>query len=631
MPGLSRILLHDRWFKWVVVFIIFFLLGTRGLNEPDEGRYAEIGREMLETGNWLVPNIWYVPHLDKPPMTYWLVGLSIGAFGLNEWAIRLPIALAGLSGVWAVYLLGLSMGGRRVAQWSVLILSSSLLYFVIARMVMTDMILLQFMCWGIYFFWRSWRCLDRSAGFQSAQTDCHPMIDCEKPVAGSGESVSESSGGFAESDAGCRRDACATGGDEDFSPAQLQSGSSAKRSFFWQLAAWVMFAGGFLTKGPLVFLIPAFALVGLFIYARRERTKLSVMLFGVLAGLPLFCLLALPWFVLLWQAIPEAYDYMVKGQVVGHALEAGKKNRGGPIIYFIPILIAGFLPWTVLLGWVWRKSHWQSLTRVQKEGWVLLTCWAGLTFLFFSINSAKLPHYIVPMMPALAILVAWRWPDWGERADASVPRWACRVVVISPFIALVGISLAYRFAFRISDQPWIWWQTGIAGILGIVLWCKSSNWSSLRCAETGFLSAVFSLFVLVGLMPLVDSQFRSNQTLRELGALVKREFKTGDALVIHQRIPQGLPLYIWPIINQHQRPYFMQLPEHRMPYAFPGNQEKLAPFTLPDADALTELMNQRRVICVGWRGSLASLQAQMTNAPLRMIAESGHWELFSSR
>ena len=63
--------------RWVLlaltVFTFFFLLGSRALNEPDEGRYSEVAREMIETGNWLVPHFWYLPHLDKPPMTYWLV------------------------------------------------------------------------------------------------------------------------------------------------------------------------------------------------------------------------------------------------------------------------------------------------------------------------------------------------------------------------------------------------------------------------------------------------------------------------------------------------------------------------------------------------------------------------------
>ena len=133
---------RQRWLLLLLTaFTFFILLGSRALNEPDEGRYSEIAREMIETGDWVVPHLWYLPHLDKPPMTYWLVAVSMKLFGQNEWAARLPLALAGMSGVWAVWLLGCSLGGRRVGFWSALILQTSLLYFVMARMLTTDMFL----------------------------------------------------------------------------------------------------------------------------------------------------------------------------------------------------------------------------------------------------------------------------------------------------------------------------------------------------------------------------------------------------------------------------------------------------------------------------------------------------------
>ena len=114
---------------------------------------------MIETGNWLVPHFWYLPHLDKPPMAYWLVAASMKLFGQNEWAARLPVALAGVSGVWAAFLLGCSLGGRRAGFWSAVILQSSLLYFTMSRMLTPDIFLTQFVAWAVYFFWRSWLCL----------------------------------------------------------------------------------------------------------------------------------------------------------------------------------------------------------------------------------------------------------------------------------------------------------------------------------------------------------------------------------------------------------------------------------------------------------------------------------------
>src|SRR5436309_12088848 len=158
-----------RW-RWglpaLTLFTFLFLLGGRSLNEPDEGRYAEIAREMLELNDWVVPHLWYAPHLDKPPLTYWSVAGSMAVFGRNEWAVRLPLALAGMSGVWVSYLLGRALGGRRVGLWSALILQSSLLYCVMARMLTTDILLTQFIAWAIYFFWQSWR----SLGADQAET-----------------------------------------------------------------------------------------------------------------------------------------------------------------------------------------------------------------------------------------------------------------------------------------------------------------------------------------------------------------------------------------------------------------------------------------------------------------------------
>lgn len=146
------------FWHWLVValavFVVFFQLGTRGLNEPDEGRYAEIGREMAATGDFLTPRFNGVTHLAKPPLTYWLVGLSIRAFGANEWAARLPSALAALGTLLAVYLLARSACGERTGLWAVAVLLSSALFFGMARLITTDMLLTCFVAWSAWSLWR---------------------------------------------------------------------------------------------------------------------------------------------------------------------------------------------------------------------------------------------------------------------------------------------------------------------------------------------------------------------------------------------------------------------------------------------------------------------------------------------
>ncbi len=85
--------------------VCMFHLGSFGLWEPDEARYAEIAREMLQSGNLLVPHLNYVAYVEKPPLLYWLTTLSFWIFGVSEFAARLPVALSAIAGILATYVL----------------------------------------------------------------------------------------------------------------------------------------------------------------------------------------------------------------------------------------------------------------------------------------------------------------------------------------------------------------------------------------------------------------------------------------------------------------------------------------------------------------------------------------------
>ena len=138
----------------VVLSVIFFQLGGRALNEPDEGRYAEAGREMMATGDWFTPRINGIPHLSKPPLTYWLVGASLRMFGVNEFAARLPAALAALGTLLALYVLVRGMVDEPTALWAVLMLASSALFLLMARVITADMLLTCWVTWSVWALWR---------------------------------------------------------------------------------------------------------------------------------------------------------------------------------------------------------------------------------------------------------------------------------------------------------------------------------------------------------------------------------------------------------------------------------------------------------------------------------------------
>ncbi|NJD91029.1 MAG: phospholipid carrier-dependent glycosyltransferase, partial [Geobacter sp.] len=114
-------------------------LGRYPLLEPDEGRYSEIPREMLERLDFITPHLNYVKYFEKPPLLYWMNALSMAIFGQNEFAARLPCALAGLLTILFTYWLGRKLFDRLTGLYSAIIIGSCLGFIAQARIPLTDM------------------------------------------------------------------------------------------------------------------------------------------------------------------------------------------------------------------------------------------------------------------------------------------------------------------------------------------------------------------------------------------------------------------------------------------------------------------------------------------------------------
>jgi 4-amino-4-deoxy-L-arabinose transferase-like glycosyltransferase len=587
--------------KWgllaLTLFTFFILLGSRSLNEPDEGRYSEVAREMIETGNWLVPHLWYLPHLDKPPMTYWLVAVSMKVFGQNEWAARLPAAFAGISGVWAAFLLGCSLGGRRAGMWSAVILQSSLLYFVMARMLTPDIFLTQFVAWAVYFWWKSWECLERG--------DMSPLS--KAPT--------------------CRR---------------------TPKIFAWHWAGWAAIALGFLTKGPIALAIPLAALVALVICRWRTLQRKGMFFSGLAAGFVLFLLLAAPWFLAVFQRVPESAHYMILGQAAGHLLGTTIKNRPGGPLYFFGILAVGFLPWTWLLGWLWRLPNPQSTVRspeseiqsvtgnrqsaIFRDGWLMLKVWAIFTFVLFSLARAKLPAYILPIFPALAVLLAVRFFSSERETEPAARFFPWRLCLISPLLMLSAAPLALVFAFHNALSAWMVCQMSLAAGAAILLLWLPKAIKPAQCAGLTAGLALFSLVTIAAEAPAFEASFRGNQTLKPLGVALRENYRSGDALVCWGKFPQGLPFYSGTVISASSRPYFGGMDLTQVPFEFPGNRERLGNLLLPDENSLAQLLESgQRVWIIGPVGAVEEFRKTHIAYLLRRVMVSGQWELFVNR
>ena len=566
------------WLVALTSLTFLFLLGSRSLNEPDEGRYAEIAREMLELNDWIVPHLWYAPHLDKPPLTYWSVAVSMAIFGRNEWAVRLPLALAGLSGVWVSYLLGRALGGQRVGLWSALILQSSLLYFVMARMLTTDILLTQCIAWAVYFFWESWRSLDADQA-ETAARRTH----------------------------------------------------QTKRFFTWHLAGWAMIAPGFLTKGPIAIVVPMVALAALVFFRRRDVARRKILRWGMVAGLFLFGALVAPWFCLVFGRVPSASQFMVFGQFVGHTLGTTIKNRRGHPLYYFAILGLGFLPWTVLLGWLWRRAHWRQLEPVRQQAWAMLSAWVLFTFVLFSLTRSKLPAYILPLFPALAVMVALRFFG-ASSGPAEAPAWVWRLCLASPLVLMVMIPMVVPLIFHVARPVELKVEVAVAlAALGLLSW-RWRTFSQERCAAWAVVLGLLNLQLIAAVAPTLETSLKRNQTLKPLGLALRREWRPGVTLVCWGRLPQGLPFYAHPAISETNRPYLGGMALDQVPFEFPGNREWFGDQVLADENALIRLLSgDGRVLVVAVSGSFGRFQRGLKSNPLKLLAREGQWELFGNR
>ncbi len=138
---------EGHWLRDLIILLLLFGvlflggLGSAPLIDPDEGRYAEIPREMLEKNDFVTPTLNYVKYFEKPPLLYWVNAASISLFGQNEFAGRLPSALSGLFTILLTYIAGRNFFDRKTAITGAMILGTSAGFMLQSRIILTDMLL----------------------------------------------------------------------------------------------------------------------------------------------------------------------------------------------------------------------------------------------------------------------------------------------------------------------------------------------------------------------------------------------------------------------------------------------------------------------------------------------------------
>jgi hypothetical protein len=218
---------------------------------------------------------------------------------------------------------------------------------------------------------------------------------------------------------------------------------------FWVTAAvaalvsrrrWLFFVCmglGFLTKGPMALVVPISAALGGQLACRSEGEQLSL---PWLRGMALTLAIGLSWFVALSLRDGALFDYFWRYELV-ERFASTSHGRSHPFWYFVPVLVIGFLPWSFFLP----ARAWELWTRWRNGGWMkadgLLFCWIVPPLLVLSLSGSKLPTYILPLFPALSLLVACS-------LQAQALQWRIAISATSCWLAIAAVFPLFNDGLR---------------------------------------------------------------------------------------------------------------------------------------------------------------------------------------
>ena len=377
------------------ILIFLFGLGSTGLVDETPPLFAAAGRAMSESGDWLTPKVNGIFRFDKPPLVYWLMGISYSLPNNQAWdsfgtiSARLPSALASLI---LMLFIGDTIycwpqkGDRKLVTPIIASLGFALspLIIVWSRTAVSDALLCGTLGISLLMFWRKMAC--------DSKDEC--------------------------------------------------------------IFPWIFLGLAILAKGP-VALILAVLTISSFLFSQKNRNNLIEKI-KPKRGLLITALISLPWYILelikegklFWDSFFGYHNFQRYTSVVNNHVE--------PLWFFIYIMVIGSLPFTPLLFHGIFEAFKDLLTSFKKGSnpsetlFIYSLCWLGSVFVFFSISATKLPSYWLPATPAAAILISYSFTRLQNQKKAFSFLWIINLLI------LLGLSIAFFLSdiwLNLIDDP----------------------------------------------------------------------------------------------------------------------------------------------------------------------------------
>jgi 4-amino-4-deoxy-L-arabinose transferase-like glycosyltransferase len=475
------------------VLIWFSNIDYRRLVHPDEGRYAEIAREMAATGDWVTPRLNGIKYFEKPALQYWITAAAYEVFGVRHWTARLWPALAGCLGVLFIGYVGLRIGGPLLGLYSAAALGGCMWWILNAHVLTLDA--------GLSFW--------MGVGMGS-------LIIAQ------------------------RADATTRG----------------QRN--WMLVAWAALALAVLSKGLIGIVLPGAALV---LYSALTRDWSLWRRLHLVKGMLLFLVVAAPWFVIVSSRNAEFFDFFFIHEHFTRFL-TNEAKREAPWWYFFPIFAVGILPWLTVFAWTAKRSWTGAQTDRNGFCWErFVLVWAAFIFVFFSLSGSKLSSYILPVFPALALVIAKQLATIG---DTLLWRLSLPMVALTG-IAWLALLLGYdAIASHLAgDQqpvgpllaygPWLKWALGVGFAGGVAsMWAFSGGRRPFAVLTIAFSTLIAAQLVLTGYDTLAES--RSSAPLLARISTTEGPLRTDVPFYTVRMYDQTLPYYLGRTVTQVEHP-----------------------------------------------------------------------------
>jgi 4-amino-4-deoxy-L-arabinose transferase-like glycosyltransferase len=289
-----------------------------------------------------------------------------------------------------------------------------------------------------------------------------------------------------------------------------------------------------LAKGLIGVVLPG-AIIFLYLLLTRRWTLLKEM--RILTGIPLFLLVCAPWFILVSMKNPEFARFFFIHEHFERFLTR-VHGRYQPFWYFIPVLAGCMLPWSFFIPAAVKRVWKERRT----EGWdsrLYLFLWAAVIFLFFSKSSSKLIPYILPVFPALSILMG---SAFSAVFDGKFTPLKIQAYIIAGFLTILGAGLILYP--HLAPKPAI--SAAGGAVMGAVFLCEGifALRSTFKASAVSLFASLLIFSYTFGIVgpPLVLSRIAERKSLKELGRLAG-EKAGSDAVLVSFGVEQGLPFY----------------------------------------------------------------------------------------